>query len=64
MSTTENATVWYPNSGEGEFSGQSPLDIVDSAGNFLVDSSANNVTDDSTIYTPVTATLWSSNDGS
>lgn len=64
MSTTEAATIWYPNSGEGEFNGSSPFDIADSTGNLLVDSTANNVTDDSSIYTPVAATTWAENDGS
>lgn len=64
MSTTEAATIWYPTSGEGEFNGQSPLDIADKTGLLLIDSSSNNVTDDSTIYTAVTTDVWTSNDGS
>lgn len=64
MATTEAATIWSPTSGEGEFTSGSSLDIVDSTGNLLVDSSTNNVADSGNIFNPVSATVWATNDGS
>lgn len=64
MADTTPLTVWLPKSGQGEYTSQAQFDIADSSGNLLVDSSTNNVTDGTTIFTPVTTDIWSTNNGS
>lgn len=62
--TTILPTTWQPQQGDGEYSLISPDTIVDNSGALLVDSSANNVGTSDSMFTPINATVWSSNDGS
>lgn len=64
MADSTPSTVWLPKLGQGEFNGQSSFDIADASGNLLTDSSSNNVIDGTTIFTGITADVWTQNNGS
>lgn len=55
-------TIWKNPNGLGEYSGTSPVDIIDTTGAFLVDTSSNNVIDTGVTFTNIPATVWTQDD--
>lgn len=57
-----NATIWFPNNAEGEYTQTGVLSIVDPSGVFLVDPSVTQLVDTGVTFTPIPLTTWSIND--
>lgn len=62
MAVDVPVTIWSPTDGNGEFSNETPRNIVDTASDNLVDTSGNQIVDTGVVFSGVPVTIWAEDD--